>query len=138
MKTCYILHFIVCLFDQWYCQSLTKHILEGNNQQIILGLIISVSSFTRKITSHLNISCLPLLSNVLIQLNESICRKTCYILHYVVCLFAYIDWWNYQNQPMPKSQNNFSHRSTALACLMVYWALIYMVHTVMYTLYSVM
>ena len=43
----------------------------------------------RKIKSHLNILCL-LLPNVLIQLNEDICRKTCYVLHFVVCLFAYI------------------------------------------------
>ena len=100
----------VCLVND-LVDAKNKDLLEGDNQKIISGLIISVRNFTRKIRLHLNILCL-LLPNVLIQLNEDICRKTCYVLHFVVGLFAYIYGWNYQNPLMPKSQNNFSHRSS--------------------------
>merc|ERR1711954_509163 len=59
-------HFTVCLFDQWYCYI-------ANN-------------FTKKITSYLKILCL-LLPNILFQLNEDLCRKTCYVCTFF-CFFV--------------------------------------------------
>merc|ERR1711954_117860 len=56
------LHITCCLFDQWYCYI-------GNN-------------FTMKITSYSKILCL-LLPSILIQLNEDLNRKICY-----VCIFC--------------------------------------------------
>ena len=102
-------HFKVRLFDHWHCPSPNQRFTWRNNQKKTWGLIIYIDNFTRKFIICLNMLCL-LLPNGLNALNEYICRKTSYILHYEVCLFANSDGWKY-------CQEMFSKTSWQFVCL---------------------